>query len=540
MRSIRHVFPSVLVFAIAVMLVVPAAASEWQLSTASEREALADLSMQAGVITLTPRAEYKSIRLTITGPDGIVFREIFTESPVSWRVEDANGKSLPDGRYGFELVFISEGAGDDVESTGLKREGSAEPKIVDGSFSIVNGQVDTRYRSNIPSGDPEALRQSMDGPGLKAFDASIFYVESKIAVGIDDSQIPLTALHIQQSAPNGILLEERSGTPAAPGTIEGQWRILGTDTQFSIGHDPNDSGSERENIVIEEFAPQNQLYMDSSGRIGFGTSNPVKDFHIASVGGSIRFEDTDNSTWDIEEAAGDLRFYLASANPGSSDPLGEKFRIGGDGNIGIGTSNPSERLTVFNGSGNAALLFDSAASANFFLDRGNTSSFSRFVFQTNGTLKWSLGMTNDGSDNFTLGPFASVSYFFINQANGRVGFGTKTPAFPLQMASGAYVSAGGVWTNASSRDFKTDISELSATEAFEALSGMQPVLFRYKDTDNERHVGFIAEDVPELIATQDRKGLSSMDVVAVLTKVVQEQQATIERLEARLAELEAK
>ena len=35
--------------------------------------------------------------------------------------------------------------------------------------------------------------------------------------------------------------------------------------------------------------------------------------------------------------------------------------------------------------------------------------------------------------------------------------------------------------------------------------------------------GFIAEEVPELISTKDRKGLSSMDIVAVLTKVVQEQ-----------------
>ncbi len=47
-------------------------------------------------------------------------------------------------------------------------------------------------------------------------------------------------------------------------------------------------------------------------------------------------------------------------------------------------------------------------------------------------------------------------------------------------------------------------------------------------------MGFIAEDVPELVATSDRQGLSAMDIVAVLTKVVQEQQQKIEQLEARL------
>jgi hypothetical protein len=50
-----------------------------------------------------------------------------------------------------------------------------------------------------------------------------------------------------------------------------------------------------------------------------------------------------------------------------------------------------------------------------------------------------------------------------------------------------------------------------------------------------RHVGFIAEDVPHLVAMPDRKGLTTMDVVAVLTKVVQEQKNTLDR-QQRLVE----
>ena len=51
------------------------------------------------------------------------------------------------------------------------------------------------------------------------------------------------------------------------------------------------------------------------------------------------------------------------------------------------------------------------------------------------------------------------------------------------------------------------------------------------------HVGFIAEDVPNLVATKDREGLSPMDIVAVLTKVVQEQQKTMEEMRKDIAEL---
>ena len=63
--------------------------------------------------------------------------------------------------------------------------------------------------------------------------------------------------------------------------------------------------------------------------------------------------------------------------------------------------------------------------------------------------------------------------------------------------------------------------------------------FAYKADPTERHVGFVAEDVPDLVAQKDRKTLSPMDIVAVLTRVVQEQQQRIEELTAKLAALEA-
>ena len=60
------------------------------------------------------------------------------------------------------------------------------------------------------------------------------------------------------------------------------------------------------------------------------------------------------------------------------------------------------------------------------------------------------------------------------------------------------------------------------------LATLDPVKFNYKSDTSEKHVGFIAEDVPGLVATKDGKGLSPMDIVAVLTKVVQEQQRKLQ------------
>ena len=75
-------------------------------------------------------------------------------------------------------------------------------------------------------------------------------------------------------------------------------------------------------------------------------------------------------------------------------------------------------------------------------------------------------------------------------------------------------------------------------EAVETLKALRPVKFRYKVDPTEESVGFIAEEVPDLVATKSRKALSTMDVVAVLTKVIQEQQQTIEDLSRKVGELE--
>ena len=115
-------------------------------------------------------------------------------------------------------------------------------------------------------------------------------------------------------------------------------------------------------------------------------------------------------------------------------------------------------------------------------------------------------------------------------SNGNVGIGTTSPTHPLEMASGAHVTSGGVWTDASSRTLKENIHDLSTEDAMSALEQLKPKMYNYIVDKDERYLGFIAEEVPELVAMSNRKSLSPMDIVAVLTKEVQQQQAQIEEL----------
>lgn len=122
-------------------------------------------------------------------------------------------------------------------------------------------------------------------------------------------------------------------------------------------------------------------------------------------------------------------------------------------------------------------------------------------------------------------------------STGRIGIGVSSPSYLLHLSGGAY-SNGTSWVNSSSRELKENIKALSSNEAMTAFSELQPVKFNYKTNKNEESLGFIAEDVPQLLATNDRKGMDPMDVVAVLTKVVQEQQKTIDQLNNRLEAIE--
>jgi hypothetical protein len=150
---------------------------------------------------------------------------------------------------------------------------------------------------------------------------------------------------------------------------------------------------------------------------------------------------------------------------------------------------------------------------------------------------WNVGSTHEYAEIFALQEGVAYKNLILNPNGGNVGIGTTSPSYPLQMGSGAYVSTGGVWTNASSREYKTDIRKLSTQKAIDTLKQLDPVEFAYKTDSQEKHVGFIAEDAPELVATKDRKGMSSMDVVAVLTKVVQEQQIIVQKQQQTIAAL---
>lgn len=194
---------------------------------------------------------------------------------------------------------------------------------------------------------------------------------------------------------------------------------------------------------------------------------------------------------------------------------GVNSQIYDNGNqVGVGTTEPKQRLEV-NGS--------------IQIHDQNSSVAGLMITQIDGDTGYIM---HNRASTLTIGA-GSKDRITVDR-DGNVGIGVPRPDYPLEMESGAHVTAGGVWTDSSSRARKENIQALSASEAMAAFAELRPVRFNYKADRSESYLGFIAEDVPDLVAMQDRNSLSPMDMVALLTKVVQEQNRRIADLEARL------
>ncbi len=110
---------------------------------------------------------------------------------------------------------------------------------------------------------------------------------------------------------------------------------------------------------------------------------------------------------------------------------------------------------------------------------------------------------------------ASTTLFTILE-NGNVGIGTTSPSLgPLVLNSGAYVSAGGAWTNASSKALKENFQGINNNEILAQIQGLTIEKWNYKKESAHTHTGPYAEDFQAAFGVGDGQSISTVDGLGV-------------------------
>jgi hypothetical protein len=146
----------------------------------------------------------------------------------------------------------------------------------------------------------------------------------------------------------------------------------------------------------------------NGGMIMFSNTYASNASNIIATGGISGLQTTNGSF------GGGLQFWYASGND-----LSVGMTILGNGNVGIGTNNPSATLHVY-GAGTSA----SYSSYQFTI--GNNSSPRNIIFGVNDT---------SGSIQSTVNLFNSpaTAWLTLNPLGGNVGIGTNNPSYTLDV-----------------------------------------------------------------------------------------------------------
>jgi hypothetical protein len=369
------------------------------------------------------------------------------------------------------------------------------------------------------------------------------FVSSSGNVGIGTSS-PSSILVIASSVANDYLSPESQVT--ITNTSSGGHSALGFRTTDSDGTHgragitvAKDSGSvtgAMKFIVRQNSGAFLQaMQITSAGRVGIGTSSPAQRLTVANPGGTAGISiDSENTSYQstlyfTRAGVGKWELGMTSTNEdwylyGTNEAIYVKRS---NGVVTFkSTSTDIDTLTVCNNSGKVNVKIGGAGgSANFggisMLDNTSTE---RVYLITDTT---------------------AMSFMFSGLA-----IGASTGAYKLTLNGQPGANGYTAWTNYSDLRLKENIEPLVNTNILDKINSLNPVTFNYneasgynEETRSRRISGFIAQELqeifPEMVGNITLNGEEYLDtnlsnLSLYLVKAIQEQQAQIDELKAKL------
>ncbi|OGU58399.1 MAG: hypothetical protein A2315_03985 [Ignavibacteria bacterium RIFOXYB2_FULL_35_12] len=481
---------------------------------------------------------------------------------------DSEGNILSDGNYDLYFNLY-----DSFFNGNILWSESQTINLRNGIFNVILGEFvpitlpfDKQYWLGVSIGtDPEltpriqltASPYSMISQRV-AGGTNVFPNEGNVGIGIKTPAEKLEVAGTIRSTTGGFMFPDgTTQTTAATGTASGN--------TLDQAYDQGGPGAGR--IINANAGPVNIAGTDGltvTGKVGIGTNAPSDNLEISEnkdgfVGMTISNTNTSSNSsegiyFNNEDGSlagitlyDDNSVYPSQMHIGNNRPLGsihfstqgeKKITLANNGNLGIGTTDPQQKLHV-----NGLARFDlPTGQINISTPGGNPGIIS---FVPNGNRRDLV------FDNYGIKLVASTSSLAPSngiriEENGYVGI--NMGEFPsnniltIQQNSPTDPIADD-WTTYSSKRWKTNIEPI--INAMDMIKRLRGVTYDRKET-GKHDIGLIGEEVgeviPEIVTYEengiDAKSIDYARIVAVLIEGMKEQQEKINLQQNTMIELQ--
>jgi len=381
-----------------------------------------------------------------------------------------------------------------------------------------------------------------------------------------------------------------------------------SDTTAYIGIYGSAYGSGQNSTIQLVTGTSNVVTLDASGNVGIGVTPSAWSGFVGSqigplggmnLGGSIddsfvgsnvyynagfKFARATTATYaTMYRQTGGVHSWqtsTATGTAGNAITFTQAMTLDASGNLGVGTTSPSQKLHV-NSAGAAIGIFQSTLAAgntnvetryistnrtwavgqniiqtsSIFEIADVTASATRLAIDTSGNLLVGTTDANPNSGNgvkINAGTAARTSVVGSADTNANFAltvYSTSPAAYRFQVGYGGTIYATSTSITAiSDASLKTNVRDLET--GLTEVMALQPRRFDWINGDASNVAGFIAQEVkqvlPDLVEDyqysdeETKLGLKMGDILPTLVKAIQEQQALITQLTTRLTALENK
>lgn len=417
--------------------------------------------------------------------------------------------------------------------------------------------------------------------------------------GSDDNSATLsyTANNIQVVM-NGVILDPSDYTATngtsvvlASGAATGDLLNIYAFKSFTVADTVSASagGTFAANVAItgDLTVDTNTLYVDATNnRVGIGTSSPNKSssstaltVNTSSAANYSALELSSGNTlnWHINANNAAVYDVTAGTRPRVFYTNGsERMRLDSSGRLAIGTSSPSDALTVSTSAVNGGVTVSGSTDPQYFLNSsgGNQARFkisdsSSMIqtgswtnipvgFYTNGTERVRISSgnllvgttTQNGTDGITLKGGGTDPEVMLNKTySGNIN-GVRCQHNSTYVGGITYNNTSTAFNTSSDHRLKENVVDM--TGAITRVKSLQPKRFNFIADDSVTVDGFIAHEaatvVPEAVTGTHNEvdddgnpvyqGIDQSKIVPLLVGALNEAIAKIETLETKVAALE--